>query len=143
MLTSSSRTLRTIPAVDTLLKSLAFGELVSEFGRPRVLACLRKLLDEQRKRLAVERGARSPDEDTLAAECRVRLDAAARPSIRPVFNLTGTVLHTNLGPRAATRRRPSPRRRRRWCGAVNLEYDIEGGRSRRTRQRMSSSGCCD
>ena len=131
MLTSSSRTLRTIPAVDTLLKSLAFGELVSEFGRPRVLACLRKLLDEQRKRLAVERGARSPDEDTLAAECRVRLDAAARPSIRPVFNLTGTVLHTNLG-RALYPQEAVAAATQAMVRPVNLEYDIEGaGRGER------------
>ena len=131
MLTSSSQARRAIPAVDTLLKATAFGELVQDFGRPLVLDCLRKLLGEQRRRLAGERCAAVPDDDTLAAECRERLSVAARPSLRPVFNLTGTVLHTNLGRAlypveavaAATQAMARP---------VNLEYDIEGaGRGER------------
>ncbi|RYY89132.1 MAG: L-seryl-tRNA(Sec) selenium transferase, partial [Comamonadaceae bacterium] len=87
-----------IPAVDTLLRSPAFADTLQAFGRPLVLQCLRQLLAEQRARLATEHGAGSvPDEETLVAECRSRLGERARPSLRPVFNLTGTVLHTNLG----------------------------------------------
>lgn len=125
MLTTSSQARRAIPAVDTLLRAPSFGELLRDFGRPPVLECLRKLLAEQRRRLAVERGTGAPDEETLAAECRERLDAAARPSIRPVFNLTGTVLHTNLG-RALYPQEAIAAATQAMARPVNLEYDIDG-----------------
>ena len=38
-----------------------------------------------------------PDAKTLAASVIERAEKLARPNLRPVFNLTGTVLHTNLG----------------------------------------------
>jgi L-seryl-tRNA(Ser) seleniumtransferase len=131
MLTSTSQARRAIPSVDALLKLPAFEALIAAFGRPRVLECLRNLLAEQRRRLAQERSARMPDEDTLAAECGERLSAAVRPSLRPVFNLTGTVLHTNLGralyPREAVDAATVAMER-----PVNLEYDIDGaGRGER------------
>ncbi|MBG9386412.1 L-seryl-tRNA(Sec) selenium transferase [Caenimonas aquaedulcis] len=131
MLTSSSQARRAIPAVDTLLKAPAFGVLIHDFGRPLVLDCLRKLLADQRKRLAGERSAAVPDDDTLAAECRERLSVAARPSLRPVFNLTGTVLHTNLG-RALYPAEAVAAASQAMARPVNLEYDIDGaGRGER------------
>lgn len=125
MLTSTSQARRAIPSVDALLNAPAFVALIDGFGRPPVLECLRSVLAEQRRRLAQQRTAVAPDEDTLADECRERLAAAARPSLRPVFNLTGTVLHTNLGralyPDAAVQAASQAMAR-----PVNLEYDIEG-----------------
>jgi L-seryl-tRNA(Ser) seleniumtransferase len=131
MLTSTSQARRAIRAVDALLKTAAFGSLTEDFGRPQVLECLRQLLAEQRRRLAVERAAAAPDEDTLATECRERLTAAARPSLRPVFNLTGTVLHTNLG-RALYPAEAVAAATQAMARPVNLEYDIDGaGRGER------------
>jgi L-seryl-tRNA(Ser) seleniumtransferase len=131
MLTSSSQARRAIPAVDAVLKAPAFAGLLHEFGRPLVLACVRNLLAEQRRRLASERAATGPDEDTLAAECRERLSSAARPSLRPVFNLTGTVLHTNLG-RALYPAEAVAAASQAMARPVNLEYDIDGaGRGER------------
>ncbi|MES2999234.1 MAG: L-seryl-tRNA(Sec) selenium transferase [Pseudomonadota bacterium] len=131
MLTPGSQARRAIPAVDTLLKAPAFAALMQEFGRPSVLECLRNLLAEQRKRLSSERAAAGPDEDTLAAECRERLSSAARPSLRPVFNLTGTVLHTNLG-RALYPAEAVAAASQAMARPVNLEYDIDGaGRGER------------
>jgi len=125
MLTSSSHARRTIPSVDTVLKAPAFGALMEQFGRAPVVECLRRVLGEQRRRMAAERVAAVPDGDTLAAECRERLGAAARPSIRPVFNLTGTVLHTNLG-RAVFPPEAVAAATQAMARPVNLEYDIEG-----------------
>jgi L-seryl-tRNA(Ser) seleniumtransferase len=128
-LTSPAR--RAIPSVDALLKLPAFGALIAEFGRPPVLDCLRTLLAEQRRRLAQERAAVVPDEETLASECHERLAAGARPSLRPVFNLTGTVLHTNLG-RALYPEEAVKAAVQAMARPVNLEYDIEGaGRGER------------
>jgi len=131
MPSSSSKARRAIPAVDTLLNAPAFAALMQAFGRPLVLACLRSLLAEQRRRLAIERSALCPDEETLGAECLVRLSAAAQPSLRPVFNLTGTVLHTNLG-RALYPAGAVAASTQAMTRPVNLEYDVEGaGRGER------------
>jgi L-seryl-tRNA(Ser) seleniumtransferase len=103
--------------------------LVERFGRQGVTEALRAVLEEARQALRAGRGdAATPvDAASVARRARERLEAAARPSLRPVFNLTGTVLHTNLGRAllppdavaavAAVLARPS-----------NLEFDLEGGR---------------
>jgi L-seryl-tRNA(Ser) seleniumtransferase len=131
MLPFDSQARRAIPAVDALLKVRSFELLILSFGRTQVLACLRNLLAEQRDRLALARIPVAPDEDTLAAECRERLEKAARPSLRPVMNLTGTVLHTNLG-RALLPAQAVAAAVQAMERAVNLEYDLgEAGRGER------------
>ena len=79
MLVSSSQVRRSIPSVDALLKTAHFARLTSVFGRPQVVACLRELLADQRRRLSQAHAAAVPDQEALAAECGERLAAAARP----------------------------------------------------------------
>ena len=122
---------REIPSVGSLLELGAFRDLSQAYGHDLLLDCVRTLLAEQRKRLGAQMDSHAPDAETLAAECALRLAAAAQPSLRPVFNLTGTVLHTNLGralyPESAIEAAAQAMRR-----PVNLEYDIGGaGRGER------------
>lgn len=79
--------LRNLPSVDRILRSPGGVELVEVHGRAPTTEALRTILGE------VRAGAALPDDIVVALAGR--LD---RPSaLRPVFNLTGTVLHTNLG----------------------------------------------
>ena len=65
--------------------------------------------------------------DELAAAALALLEARAQPSLRPVFNLTGTVLHTNLG-RALLAQAAIDAAMAAMQTAVALEFDIASGR---------------
>jgi L-seryl-tRNA(Ser) seleniumtransferase len=113
------------PSVDAALISENGAVAVARFGRTATTAMVRTTLDRLR-------AARSADStpvavETVAGESLQRLIAADAPSLRPVFNLTGTVLHTNLGrailPDVAIEAVTLAMRH-----AVNLEYDIATGK---------------
>ena len=87
--------LRALPSVDRLLTSAEGTALVDTHGRAAVTDALRAALDAARQ--AVQAGAPAPDAASLCASAAARLDADSVTALRPVLNLTGTVLHTNLG----------------------------------------------
>jgi L-seryl-tRNA(Ser) seleniumtransferase len=126
MLNSTAAARRALPSVDRLLNLDAVGTLIAAHGRPLVVETIRSVLDEQRTVLARDPAVQPLNETALSAQCAARLQALAQPSLRPVFNLTGTVLHTNLGralyPEAAAKAASAAMTR-----AVNLEFDLGGG----------------
>lgn len=127
--TSPSATAAAIPSLDRLLHQPALGALLARHGRNQVTAALRTHLDRLRKdALAGSLNCAALAPEQIAAALDAQLCAAdARTNLRPVFNLTGTVLHTNLGravlPEAAVKAVV-----RTMSVPVNLEYDIESGR---------------
>src|SRR5215831_19318115 len=80
-----------LPAVDHVLRSDEGSALIAQYGRPLVLDAVRKTLAE--RRLNGTGATVAAIIKTSAAE----LARTMRPSQQHVFNLTGTVLHTNLG----------------------------------------------
>ena len=82
-----------LPAVDRVLQQLSAA--IEIHGRQLVTGCVRAELAAAREGL--KHGLPLPDEATLLAAIRRRADEAGRANLRAVFNLTGTVLHTNLG----------------------------------------------
>ena len=84
---------RRLPAVDRVLAQLA--DQIEVHGRQLVTACVRAELAAAREGL--KHGLPLPEEGSLLAAIRRRADEAGRANLRAVFNLTGTVLHTNLG----------------------------------------------
>ena len=82
-----------LPAVDRVLQQLP--ALIETHGRQLVTGCVRAELAAARE--GVKHGLPLPDEAALLAAIGHRADTSARANLRPVFNLTGTVLHTNLG----------------------------------------------
>ncbi|RXF74976.1 L-seryl-tRNA(Sec) selenium transferase [Hansschlegelia zhihuaiae] len=85
-----------LPAVDRVLATDAAQLAIERYGRAATVAGVRASLDEVRP--AWRAGAAvdvSPER--IAAAASMRLEGESRPSQRRVLNLTGTVLHTNLG----------------------------------------------
>ncbi|TFY98460.1 L-seryl-tRNA(Sec) selenium transferase [Ramlibacter rhizophilus] len=114
-----------IPSIDRLLQSDPLRALVDRHGRVRVRDALRERLDVLRARWA-SHPASAFDADTLALGLGHALDAAAAPSLRPVANLTGTVLHTNLG-RALLPEEAIEAMGRAARTPCNLEFDLQDG----------------
>ena len=110
------------PSLDKLLARPELLQLAAQHGRAAVVATSRAALDQWR--------ASTPPAafDALAFErsCRQALDLAAAPALRPLFNLTGTVLHTNLG-RAVMAPEAIEAVLAVMRGASNLEYDLASG----------------
>jgi L-seryl-tRNA(Ser) seleniumtransferase len=122
--TSIRGKLRQLPAVDRLADLLV---------APHHLAVAAARAELERAREAVLAGGPVPREAELAAAAGARARELARPSLRPLINATGVVLHTNLG------RAPLPPAALEQVAAVargysNLEYELEsGGRGERHR----------
>jgi L-seryl-tRNA(Ser) seleniumtransferase len=84
--------LRKLPSVDEVLRTDTGIDAVERFGRLAVVAAIRETL-------AAARAAKSDAGDAtgVAKAASAALEAKEQTNLKPVFNLTGTVLHTNLG----------------------------------------------
>lgn len=118
--------LRDLPSVDLVLKTPAGQMAVERFGRPAATAAIRVALDEVRGCVLAGHLASLPMPDHVALAASETLERAARSSLRPVFNLTGTVLHTNLG-RALLAEEAVEAATAAMRSAVALEFDLATG----------------
>ena len=127
---------RDLPAVDRLLRLDGGDALASCYGRQTVVDELRRILELHRALIAsasrtTPMRTPPPSPAQIVEQSADNLRALWRPSLRPVFNLTGTVLHTNLG-RALMLADAVAAAAAAMARLVNLEYDIdEGGRDER------------
>ena len=125
MLNPSAAARRAIPSLDRLLQLAALAALIVRYGRPLVTEVARAELAELRARLT-----RTPDgpfnESLFVQGCSARLAQETRTSLKPVFNMTGTVLHTNLG-RAVMPQEAAEAVARAMTRPVNVEFDLGGG----------------
>jgi L-seryl-tRNA(Ser) seleniumtransferase len=121
-----------IPSVDKLLRAPPLQELLARHGHTAVTDTLRAQLAQLRRAaLAGELDQGGLEESAIAAAVGAQLADATRPALRPVFNLSGTVLHTNLG-RALLPVEAVGAVVQAMSAPVNLEYDLEaGGRGER------------
>jgi L-seryl-tRNA(Ser) seleniumtransferase len=122
--TRTPDSLRSLPSVDRLLRAEAAQSLIARHGRTVVTDAIRETLAEMRKSTPADSGS-APDA-ALLEEVHLRIEKAPRPSLRPVYNLTGTVLHTNLG-RATLPREAIDAVARAAQQPSNLEFDIDRG----------------
>ena len=115
-----------IPSVDALLRAPAADALINQYGIAAVTAASRDVLAEIRRSIREAKAVEISNEDCVDAVAK-NLEARMAPGLVPVFNLTGTVLHTNLGraplPQGAIDAIALTAR-----GASNLEFDLKTGR---------------
>jgi L-seryl-tRNA(Ser) seleniumtransferase len=112
---------RRLPSVDEVMRAAPAADAASRFGRDAVVGAVRAALAEART------ARLSMTVDDAVAGALARLETGARPSLRPVFNLTGTVLHTNLG-RALIAEEAVEAVVAAMRNAVALEFDLADGR---------------
>ncbi len=108
-----------LPAVHKLLAEAEQHGLTESAPRDLVVGAIREALDSARERGGV------PPSDNWMTDVRRRLEQKQKPSLIPVVNATGVILHTNLGraPLAQAARDAIAR----TGGYNNLEYDLETG----------------
>lgn len=87
--------LKNIPSVDHLLQDSVLISQIDQFGRKLTVDFLRLELDEIREE--VKHGAAVPSDQEIIYRMTNSLVAFSSPSLKPVINATGVVLHTNLG----------------------------------------------
>ena len=83
--------LAALPSVDAVLRHPDAAPLIERHGRAAATRAIRDVLAELRSLRSVL------DQPAILSRVAEKLHEQERPTLRPVFNLTGTVLHTNLG----------------------------------------------
>src|SRR5215470_9429356 len=121
VVSTEAANLRKLPSVDEVLRTPPAVVAVDRFGRRAVVGAVRAALAVARAERARVLGA-----GDAAAAALARLEADAAPRLRRVFNLTGTVLHTNLG-RAIVAEGAVEAAVAAMRNAVALEFDLGGG----------------
>ena len=110
---------RDLPSVSALLESPEIASLLQQYARAEVVDAVRSAIDTAR-----ENGRAA---DNWPDAVRDALAVSTRPSLRPVINATGIILHTNLG-RAPLAQAALDAVSAAARGFSNLEYDLESGR---------------
>ncbi len=123
----SKATPKDLPSIDRLLRGAAGQALVGEHGHTLVTGEARALLDALRARaVAGSLAAADIGADALERALAARVAARLEPRLKRVLNLTGTVIHTNLG-RALLADSALQHLLAMMAGPNNLEYDIASG----------------
>ncbi len=84
-----------LPPVDRVLASPQLNAAAAAHGTLQVKRAVQEVLAENRT--AILAGAPVPDNEALISQVQLRLSQVSATRLRPVFNLSGTVIHTNLG----------------------------------------------
>jgi len=115
-----------IPSLDKLLRHEILVQLTGLYGRKLVVEESRAELDNQRT-LILQGKIKTSNIQQLTRLIEARIGAALQMSLQPVFNLTGTVLHTNLG-RAPLAEEAIKAMTDAARSSTNLEFDLSKGR---------------
>jgi L-seryl-tRNA(Ser) seleniumtransferase len=124
--TSASRAAayRSLPSVDSLLQETDIQPLVEAYSHEAVVDAIRETLDLARGALAAGGGA--PSRQDLVDDVVRQARSTWQPTLTPVINATGVIIHTNLG-RAPLSRAALAAMQMAGAGYSNLEFDLDSG----------------
>lgn len=117
--------LRDLPSVEELLQRA--GDLIADFGRPLTLEALRATLAQVRTGFKQDPASPLPPAEEILSRAAARLQEWTLPTLVPVINASGVIIHTNLG-RAPLSRATIEAMQTVSLGYSNLEYDLGSGR---------------
>jgi len=116
--------LRALPSVDVLLQSC--DDLVAQVGREAVVMAIRTTLDTARQRL-LDGESVNTGESVLISQVEAYIHKQFQPTLRPVINATGVIIHTNLG--RAPLSEAAQRAVQQIAAAYNtLEFNLDTGK---------------
>ncbi|MFA5498994.1 MAG: L-seryl-tRNA(Sec) selenium transferase [Candidatus Cloacimonadia bacterium] len=113
-----------IPAMNKIIDSEEFAELKEKFNPIHLKRVINRLLEEYR--LNAEEGGSTLDENELIKSLAKKVEDLFKPSLKPVINGVGVILHTNLG-RAPFGEYVFNTMKPLLEGYCNLEFDLEKG----------------
>lgn len=119
--------LRELPSVDRLLQQPAAVELVRDYGRILTVAAIRHGVAAMRSQILAEQPPAADPTGVILQEAEAWLSEFLTPTLKPVINATGVIVHTNLG------RAPLSKAALAEITAVShsystLEYDLAAGK---------------
>ena len=116
--------LRQLPSVDRLLKTAEEREWDEAFGHDLTVEAIRETLHAVRQQILS--GQPGPGQAGLLIQVQERLETLVTPTLRPVINATGVIIHTNLGraPLSQAARQAMDLAAR---GYTNLEFELAEG----------------
>ena len=115
-----------LPSIDRLLHQPALEEILQDYGRPLTLTAARAILDDLRE-AALQEDQPIPAEAEIINLIREQLEVWLSPTLVPVINATGVILHTNLG-RAPLSRATREAISEIGTGYSNLEFNLSTGK---------------
>jgi len=116
--------LRHLPSVDRLISDKRIKRLREIYPHDLIVDLARQQLEQDR--LAITKGKLCPSLDEIIDSVCSRAQALAQPSLRPVINASGVILHTNLG-RAPLSKEALAAMAQVATGFCNLEFDLDSG----------------
>ncbi len=126
----SKEMLRSLPAVDELLRQESISEAVETYPRTLVVRAVRNVLDRNRQAILngkVALDSQGFEQANLVKEILAEIQHLASFTLRRVINATGVIVHTNLG-RSLLCQDALDRLQLIGSGYSNLEYDLTAGR---------------
>ncbi|MGB9639789.1 MAG: L-seryl-tRNA(Sec) selenium transferase [Anaerolineales bacterium] len=117
--------LRSLPSVDKLLQTETAQDFVHMYGRSLTVHAIRFYLEQLRHHYQPDQSL--PDTKEILSKVQGLLEEWVEPSLLPVINATGVVLHTNLG-RAPISKIAMQYTQEIACHFSNLEFDLGRGK---------------
>jgi L-seryl-tRNA(Ser) seleniumtransferase len=118
--------LRCLPSVDGLLSDNQIIDLVQTYSRQIVVDAIRVVIEDSRRQILQEL-LTHVDESGLVQQIAQYLENQFQPTLRPVINATGVIIHTNLGRALLSKSAQSAMMA--VAGRYNtLEFDLENGK---------------